>query len=110
MFNVRNRLIKLAKKRNTIEFAPCIKLLGKSIGDYFANDKANRVRSAAVGVKANLWKAVNAAKNINCISIPKNLTLGGLPIGGANVAESFAKNIRDKIDNNVTYIYSFCVL
>ena len=80
----------MLKKRNTVEFAPRIKLLGRSIGDYFANDKANRVRSAAAGAKANLWKAVNAAKNINCNSIPKKLTLGSLPISGGNVAESFA--------------------
>ena len=71
------------------------------ISDYFANDKASKVRSAAMGSKVNLWKAVNVAKNLNCNSIPKNLTLGGVPIVEGGVAESFAKFFHEKIKNNV---------
>ena len=98
---MRKRLIKLEKKRNSIEFAPRIKQLSKLISDYFANDKASKVRSAAMGSKVNLWKAVNVAKNLNCNSIPKNLTLGGVPIVEGGVAESFAKFFHEKIKNNV---------
>ena len=72
------------------------------IRDYFANEKAVRVRSAAMGAKVNLWKAVNAAKNINRSSIPNNLTFNGLPIVGDNMAESFAKIFCEKIRINVS--------
>ena len=78
--NMRKRLLKLEKMRCTTEFAPRIKLLTKSIVEHFANDKAIRVRSAAMGAKVNLWRAVNLARNVNCNAIPKNLTLGGVPV------------------------------
>ena len=99
--NLRKRLLMLEKKRKCTELAPRIKLLSKLIGDYFANDKAARVRSAAMGSKVNLWKAVKVAKNVNCSSIPKNLTLGGVAINDGCVAESFAKIFHEKIKNNV---------
>ena len=56
---MRKRLIKLDKKRSSIEFAHRIKLLGKSISDYFANENMQQW-----GAKVNMWKAVNVAKNI----------------------------------------------
>ena len=74
--NLRKRLLMLEKKRNSVELAPSIKILSKLIGDYFANDKAARVRSLAMGAKVNLLRAVNVAKNVNSNTIPKNLTLG----------------------------------
>ena len=74
---MRNRLLKLERKRCTIEFAPRIKQLTKCIVGHFANEKATRVRSAAMGAKVNLWKAVNVAKNVNSNAIPKNLNMGG---------------------------------
>ena len=99
--NLRKRLVTLEKKRNSVEQAPRIKLLSKSISDYFANDKAKMVRHAAMGSKVNLWKAVNITKSLNCSSIPKNLTLGGVPITEGKAAESFARFFYDKIKSNV---------
>ena len=75
--------------------------MSEIIGAYFANDKARRVRTAAMGAKVNLWRAVNLVKNVNNNTIPKNLTLGGVPIVEGCVSESFAKFFHGKIKINV---------
>ena len=100
--NLRKRLLRLEKERNSIELAPRIKVLNKSIRDHFVNVKINRGRSATVGPTVNIWKAVNLAKNVNVNSIPKNLTRGGVPVAEGTVAESFANFFRDKIGDNVS--------
>ena len=99
--NKRKRLLKLDRLRNNCANAPSIKLLNKEIRGYFQSIKTNRVKEAAMGNKANLWKAVKMAKDQNVEQIPKNLTLAGLPIAAADVPNSFAAYFNEKVENTV---------
>ena len=54
----------LEKKRNSVEFAPRIKILSKSIGEYFANDKAARVRSTGLHVSNLIGIGVNSTSKM----------------------------------------------
>ena len=60
-----------------------------------------RVRSAATGNNANLWKAVKNSKNINSETIPRNMTLAGLPVAVDERAQKFAEFFHQKVKNNV---------
>ena len=46
---------------------------------------------------ANLCKAVKIAKDLNPGEIPRDLTLGGVPVAAGDVEASFAKYFKDKI-------------
>ena len=45
---------------------------------------------------------VKLAKNLVTNELPSNLTLGGIPVAGCDVANSFAKHFSDKIKLNVS--------
>ena len=45
--------------------------------------------------------APKIAKNLNTESLPKNLTLGGVPIAADNIAGSFAAHFNEKVISNV---------
>ena len=64
--------------------------------------KKSRVKSHAMGSKPDLWKAVRVAKDLNVNEIPSNLTLGGVPVQGGDIAGSFAGHFHDKIDLNAS--------
>ena len=51
---------------------------------------------------ANLWKAVKLAKNLVTNELPTDLTLGGVPVAGSDIANSFAKHFSEKIKLNVS--------
>ena len=78
------------------------KLLNSEIKSYFASVKIGNVRRTATGGSANLWKAVKLAKNLVTNELPSDLTLGGVPVAGCDVANSFAKHFNDKIKFNVS--------
>ena len=63
----------------------------------------NKVRCAAMGGgKINsLWRSVKIAKNLNCDSIPSNLTCGGVPVPAHQIADAFAAHFNDKIKSHV---------
>ena len=46
--------------------------------------------------------AVKLAKNLTYNELPSNLTLGGKPVAGCDVANSFAKHFNEKIKLNVS--------
>ena len=50
------------------------------------------------GNSPNLWKAVKMAKNLNCDSIPTNMTLGGVPLAANMIAGSFGTFFANKVD------------
>ena len=54
-----------------------------------------------MGTNGNIWKAVKIAKNLNMESLPKNLTLGGMPIAVGDIAGSFATHFNEKVKSNV---------
>ena len=92
--NRRKRLIR-ADLRN---ITPCnsneIRLLNYEIRSYFASIKIGNVRRVASGGGTNLWKAVKFAKNLVTNELPSNLTLGGNPVAGCDVANSFDKHFN----------------
>ena len=90
--NKRKRLLKSDKFHNSILNSTEIKVLTKEIKDYFVGIKIGNIRKASMGVNANLWKAVKLAKNLTTNDLPANLTLGGKPVAGSDVANSFAKH------------------
>ena len=63
--------------------------------------KVSNVKRAAMGTNGNIWKAVKIAKNLNMESLPKNLTLGGMPIAVGDIAGSFATHFNEKVKSNV---------
>ena len=69
---------------------------------HFKTLMVDRVKTAAMGIKGNVWKAVKIAKNLNADSIPANLTLAGIPVAAGDVANSFARYFYSKVINNVT--------
>ena len=75
----RKKLLKLNKTDPTRAHAPEIKVLNKEINYFFHDRRASKVRRAAFGVKVNIWKAVNIAKNLCHTDIPKNMSLGAPP-------------------------------
>ena len=62
----------------------------------------NRVKHAAVGGSASLWKAVKLAKNLNTENIPENLTLNDIPVAPGTSAECFARYFKKKIRSTST--------
>ena len=66
--------------------AATISSRNKDIRDYFAGKKASKVRQQALGPKVNFWNPVKVAKNLCPTDIPLNLTIGGLPLLGGDVA------------------------
>ena len=57
---------------------------------YFNESRVSKVRQAAVGGGANLWRAVKLAKNLNSDNILLNLTLDGNHVAPDKRAECFA--------------------
>ena len=55
LINVRNRLLKIDRKRNNCFNAPRIKKLNLEIKAYFKNSRASRVRQAATGGNVNFY-------------------------------------------------------
>ena len=90
LINKRKRFIRIDKIRATNANAPKIKTLGFEIRQLFENEIKSRVRSAATGNSGNLWKAVKRSKNINSETIPKNMTVAGLPVAVDERAQKFA--------------------
>ena len=99
--NKRKRLLKHNKDHNTNINSPAIKILNKEISSHFNCLKISNVKKAALGANGNLWKAVKMAKNLNVDSLPKNLTLGGKPVAGTDIANSFAGYFNHKVISNV---------
>ena len=48
-----------------------------------------------------MWKAVKIAKDLNVENIPKNLTLGGIPVAPGQAASSFAGYFSSKVIANI---------
>ena len=94
-------MLRSDKQQNSISNAAEIKTLTKEIKDFFVGVKICNIRRASLGVSANLWKAVKLAKNLTTNDLPSNLTLGGRPVAGCDVANSFAKHFYQKIKLNV---------
>ena len=80
---------------------PTNKTLNCAINSHFVNDKASKVRSAAMDTKVNLWKAVRLAKNLNYNTIPSNLTLGGCQLLRGKWLSRLQGFFNDKIKSNV---------
>ena len=68
---------------------------------HFRGLKSSNVKRAAMGNKGNIWKAVKIAKNLNVDSLPKNLSLGGIPVAENDIANSFALHFSKKVTSNV---------
>ena len=77
-----------------------IKVLNKEINNYFESKRAGNVRKAALGPNTNIWKAVKLAKNICLHDIPLNMTLGGVNVPPADIANAFASFFSKKIKTN----------
>ena len=71
------------------------------IPQHFATQIKSRVRSAATGNNANLWRAVKMSKNANNESIPLNMTAAGIPVAADQRAQEFAEHFQQKIIVNV---------
>ena len=102
--NRRKKLIRSVRSVNSVTNSSEIRILNKEIRDYFVGVKISNIKRAGLGVGANLWKAVKLAKNLTTNDLPSNLTLGGNPVAGCNVANSFAKHFNDKIKLNASKI------
>ena len=99
--NKRKRLLKYNRDHNSITKCPEIKILNKEIVTHFRGLKSSNVKRAAMGNKGNIWKAVKIAKNLNVDSLPKNLSLGGIPVAENDIANSFAVYFSKKVTTNV---------
>ena len=93
----RKRLLHYNKTNVCTLRIPEIKLLNKEINFYFQNRRASRVKQAALGPKVNIWKAVKLAKNVCHSEIPQCMTLGGVGVPPANVANAFASFFNEKV-------------
>ena len=71
------------------------------IRQYFSTQLKNRVRSAATGDNANIWRAVKVSKNVCLDSLPLNMTLAGLPVTADQRAQKFAEFFHQKVSINV---------
>ena len=98
--NKRKRLLELNKVCSCVHRLAKIKILNKEISSFFAEKKRSRVKSLAYGNKPNLWKAVKAAKDLSPDEIPRDLTLGGVPVEQSRVADAFAGHFNAKIQVN----------
>ena len=94
--NKRNRLLKLNNNHNL----PLIKSLNKEVKDYFVSRKVGKVKAASIGPKANIWKGVRIAKDLNGSTIPNHLTVGVTRVMPGDFANSFAKYFNLKVINN----------
>ena len=100
--NRRKRLIRTDSRNNNSCNINEIWLLNSEIKSYFASIKIGNIRRAACGSSANLWKAVKLAKNLVTNELPTDLTLGGVPVAGGDVANSFAKHFSGKVRLNLS--------
>ena len=80
-----------------------IRNLNKEIRTHFTGIRRDKVRRLATASKGNvgLWKAVKLAKNLNNNDIPKNMSLGGLPVSQLNLANAFAEYFDSKVKSGV---------
>ena len=83
MPKLKARALKLKQMEMKIEFKvgtrnlnlSSILMVKRQVAAYFNEARVSKVRRAAVGGGANLWRAVKLAKNLNSDNIPLNLTL-----------------------------------
>ena len=50
----------------------------------------------------SLWKAVKVAKNWNSNEYPENMSLGGVPVVGSDLANAFASHFDSKVRASVS--------
>ena len=98
--NRRKRLLKQQKNNHTIEKKLSIQTLNSEIKFYFMERKKKKVRQGIIpGNSKSLWSAVNIAKDINIVSLPNVMFLGGVEVKQNNLPETFAKYFYDKVNN-----------
>ena len=70
---------------------------------FIAPQKINNVKKVLLsdGNVNKIWKAIKMAKNLNCDTIPTNLTHGGVSIRPNNIANEFAKFFKNKVTTHV---------
>ena len=96
--NLRGRLLKSPKRSPTLELKKRIKNLSLEIKNHFHCIKSKNIRRKILpGNTKSLWKAVNVALDNNNDSIPKCMTLDGMPIGEHERSESFATFFESKV-------------
>ena len=65
LMNKRKRLLKNDRRLGSSSNSVQIKNIGRQVAAYFNESRVSKVRQAAVGGGANLWRAVKLAKNLN---------------------------------------------
>ena len=102
--NKRKRLLRASRLDHTGAHAAEIKLLNKEIRSHFSGRSRGKIRSIATSGNGNLglWKAVKVAKNLNSNEYPENMSLGGVPVAGSDLANAFATHFDSKVRASVS--------
>ena len=96
--NLRNRLLKLFKNRGTFDLKTRIKSLNAEIRNHFHSIKRKDVRKKIIpGNSKSLWDAVKMSKDIIVNSLPKNMTMNGMPVSEHDRSNSFASFFEEKV-------------
>ena len=96
--NPRNRLLKVLKKRPSIDLKTRIKNLNIEIVTHFRSNKRNKIRNKIIpGSSKSLWNAVNSAHDTGTNSLPDCMKLGGVQVEGHERSEVFARFFENKV-------------
>ena len=95
--NLRNRLLKLLKRRPTLELRNRIRNLNFEIRNHFYSKKRDDVRRQIIpGNSKSLWNAVNMSKDNAIYPLPNLMTLGGVPVSEQERSGCFASFFEEK--------------
>ena len=97
--NLRNRLLKLLKKRPTLDLKKRIKKLNVEIKSHFTFERKNFIRRKIIpGNSKSLWNAVKAAKDIGTSNLPVAMKIAGRSISEHERSDCFAAFFVNKVE------------
>ena len=96
--NMRNRLLKVLKKRPSLDLKKRVKNLNVEIRNHFYSIKRSNVRRNIIpGNCKSLWDAVKTAKSGGLDSLPEKMTIGNVVVSGDERCNHFADYFESKV-------------
>ena len=96
--NLRNRLLKVLKKKPSLELKKRVKNLNVEIRSHFYSLKKSNVRRNIIpGNCKSLWDAVKTAKNGGVDCLPEKMTIGNVTVLGNERCNFFADYFESKV-------------